>query len=268
MAKPVGLVISLWYGRMIPWLIICLSVFLIGLTKSGLGAGMGLIVVPMTAIALGHTPMGAEAALGLLLPLLILGDLIAVAQYRRIYDFSYIRPLLWPTGIGIGIGSLLLLTIHQQSAHLVGVLMRLEIGLESIFLVSLHWWRTYKGIQQRLMSEPSRSWVTGLFIGISTTLAHAAGPIMAAYLLPLRLERRVFVGTTAVFFLSGQLEQDPVLLWGRTIRRGQLETGRDACAPGVSRRRMRVCSDPETDRSKFFSVCLCRGFCHGNLPGD
>lgn len=194
---------------MIPWLIICLAVFLIGLTKSGLGAGMGLIVVPMTAIALGYTPMGAEAALGLLLPLLILGDLIAVAQYRKIYDFTYIRPLLWPTGIGIGIGSLLLLTIHQQSAHLVGVLMRLEIGLESIFLVSLHWWRVYKGIQQKLMPEPWRSWVTGLFIGISTTLAHAAGPIMAAYLLPLRLERRVFVGTTAVFFFLANSSKIP-----------------------------------------------------------
>ena len=199
---------------MLPWLVICLAIFLIGLTKSGLGAGMGLIVVPMTAIALSYTPMGATAALGLLLPLLILGDLIAVAQYRKIFDFSKVRLLLLPTAIGIGVGSLLLFGIHKLGAgkegeDLVAKLMRLEIGLESIFLVSLHWWRTYKGMQQKLLPEPTRSWITGSFIGVSTTLAHAAGPIMAAYMLPLKLDRRVFVGTTAVFFFLANSSKLP-----------------------------------------------------------
>ncbi len=199
--------------QIVPWLVICLAVFLIGLTKSGLGAGMGLIVVPMTAIALSYTPMGAPAALGLLLPLLILGDLIAVAQYRKIFDFSKVRLLLLPTAIGIGVGSFLLFLIHKQSVDLVAALMRLEIGLESIFLVSLHWWRTYKGVQQKLLPEPTRSWITGSFIGVSTTLAHAAGPIMAAYMLPLKLDRRVFVGTTAVFFFLANSAKLPFYYW-------------------------------------------------------
>ncbi len=194
---------------MIPWLVICSAIFLIGLTKSGLGAGTGLIVVPMVAIALGYTPMGTGAALGLLLPLLILGDIIALTQYRKIYDFSKVRSLVLPTAIGIGVGSGLLFLIHKQSADLVAALMRLEIGLESIFLVSLHWWRSYKGEQHKLIPEPARSWITGSFIGISTTLAHAAGPIMAAYLLPLKLDRRVFVGTTAVFFFLANSSKLP-----------------------------------------------------------
>ena len=194
---------------MLPWLIICLAVFLIGLTKSGLGAGMGLIVVPMVAIALGYTPMGTQAALGLLLPLLILGDITALTQYRKIFDFSKVKPLVLPTFLGICVGSLLLFAIHKQGAGLVAALMRLEIGLESIFLVSLHWWRQYKGMQHKLIREPQRSWITGSFIGVSTTLAHAAGPIMAAYLLPLKLDRRVFVGTTAVFFFLANTSKLP-----------------------------------------------------------
>ena len=90
---------------MIPWLIVCFAVFLIGITKSGLGAGLGLVVVPITALALGHTSRGSEAALGLLLPLLITGDLLSVWQYRRIFDFNLIRPLIVPADVGIVMGS-------------------------------------------------------------------------------------------------------------------------------------------------------------------
>ena len=71
---------------MLSWSIVFLAVFLIGVTKSGFGSGVGLMIVPMTAIAMGYIPgRGSEAALGLLLPLLIAGDLIAVWQYRRLF---------------------------------------------------------------------------------------------------------------------------------------------------------------------------------------
>jgi hypothetical protein len=196
-----------------PWALICFAVFLIGLTKSGLGAGLGLIVVPMTAIGLGHTPRGSEAALGLLLPLLLFGDCLSVWQYRRVADFSLVRRLVLPTLIGIALGSVILWLIHNQSAQLVGTLMRLEIGLESIFLVALNWWREYRGEQHKLLREPLRSWLTGSFIGVSTTLAHAAGPIFATYLLPLKPPRQVFVGTAACFFFIANAAKIPTYIF-------------------------------------------------------
>jgi uncharacterized membrane protein YfcA len=66
--------------------------------------------------------------------------------------------------------------------------------------VSLHWWRIYRGVQNRLLPEPWRSALTGSFAAISSTLAHAAGPIIAMYLLPLGLDRELYVGTCAVYF--------------------------------------------------------------------
>ena len=45
-----------------------------------------------------------------------------------------------------------------------------------------------------------RSWITGGFAAVSSTLAHAAGPIIAIYLLPLKLDRQLYVGTCAVYF--------------------------------------------------------------------
>jgi uncharacterized membrane protein YfcA len=103
------------------------------------------------------------------------------------------------TAVGVVLGGLLLWAMHKQ-VNLVGALMRIEIGIEAIFLVSLHWWRQYRGIQQHLMPEPWRSHLTGGFSAVSSTLAHAAGPIIAMYLLPLGLDRQLYVATSAMFF--------------------------------------------------------------------
>ncbi|HUB26910.1 MAG TPA: sulfite exporter TauE/SafE family protein [Tepidisphaeraceae bacterium] len=189
---------------MIWWAIVLFAIFLIGVTKSGFGAGVGLMIVPMTTIAMGHTARGSEAALGLMLPLLVAGDLFAVWQYRKMFRpgmpaVGVLRRLL-PGGIvGVVIGGFLLYWLHSQT-RLVGALIRIEIGFESIGLVALHWWRQFRGVQTHLMPEPWRSHITGCFSGISSTLAHAAGPIVAMYLLPLNLDRQLFVGTCALFF--------------------------------------------------------------------
>ncbi|WP_428939000.1 sulfite exporter TauE/SafE family protein [Fontivita pretiosa] len=183
-----------WWG--LAWL----AIFLIGVTKSGFGSGVGLMIVPMMAIAMGHIPSrGSEAALGLMLPLLIAGDLIAVWQYRRLFSLSIIKRLLPGTAAGVVIGGLMLWWFHQFST-IVGALIRIEIGIESILLVVLHWWRQWRGVQEHLLPEPWRSHGTGAFAAVSSTLAHAAGPIIAMYLLPLRLDRALYVGTCAIYF--------------------------------------------------------------------
>ena len=196
---------------MIWWSIVILAVVFIGITKSGFGSGVGLMIVPMTAIAMGHIPAwGSEAALGLLLPLLVAGDLIAVWQYfhlffgksegqREVHARAVIGKLLPGTFVGVILGGTLLWAIHSRG-ELVGALIRIEIGCESILLVGIHWWRIFRGMQQKLMREPLRSHLTGGFSAVSSTLAHAAGPIIAMYLLPLQLDRQLYVGTCAVYF--------------------------------------------------------------------
>ncbi len=235
-----------------PWIIVSVGVLLIGVTKSGFGAGVGLLNIPIIVLAMSHTERGSQAALGLMLPLLILGDFIALWQYRKLFtpggfrsaastaapsppaaenptvavpqpevgeppshgpavvEYAHpeqvthtgpqlIKALLPGTVLGVVLGGLLLWWFHQYET-LVGTLIRLEIGFECIVLVGLHWWRQYRGMQTHLMPEPLRSWVTGCFAAVSSTLAHAAGPIIAMYLLPMRLDRQLFVGTCALYF--------------------------------------------------------------------
>jgi uncharacterized membrane protein YfcA len=182
------------------WSVVFLAVFLIGVTKSGFGSGVGLMIVPMMALAMKHIPgYDATAALGLLLPLLIMGDLIAVYQYRRLFSLAIVRHLLPGTLVGLVLGGLLLWYLHSHAA-VAAALIRIEIGCEAVGLVSLHWWRQWRGVQTKLMAEPYRSHATGTVSAISSTLAHAAGPIIAMYLLPLRLDRQLFVGTGAIYF--------------------------------------------------------------------
>jgi uncharacterized membrane protein YfcA len=69
-------------------------------------------------------------------------------------------------------------------------------------LVSINWYREWRARHGVPPYRPSmlKSTAVGTFAGTSSTLAHAAGPIIALHLLPQRLERGVFVGTSAVYF--------------------------------------------------------------------
>src|SRR5258707_5787899 len=98
---------SLW------WLVVFLAGLLIGVTKRGFGAGVGLMIVPMTVVAMAHLPGGAEATLGLMLPLLIMGDMIALGQYRRLVNLTIVRRLLPGTVVGILVGGGLLLAFNR-----------------------------------------------------------------------------------------------------------------------------------------------------------
>jgi uncharacterized membrane protein YfcA len=184
------------------WALVALAIFLIGVTKSGFGSGAGLMIVPMTAIALRHVPgFGAEMALPLLLPLLLVGDVIAIWQYRRQFSIPIIARLAPGTLIGIVAGTLLLKWFASKR-DLAEALINVEIGLESVVLVSINWYREWRAQHGVPPYQPSaiKSAAVGAFAGTSSTLAHAAGPIIALHLLPQQLERGVFVGTCALYF--------------------------------------------------------------------
>ena len=182
------------------WAVIFLAILLIGVTKSGFGSGVGLMIVPMTVMAMDQTHYRAERALGLMLPLLVAGDLFAVWQYRHLFSLTIVRRLLPGTVVGVVLGGLLLWWFHHQPPRLLAPLIKIEVGLESVVLVALHWWRAWRGQALHVTPSPLRNNLTGLAAGVSSTLAHAAGPIIALYLLPQRLERQLFVGTCAVYF--------------------------------------------------------------------
>jgi len=198
------------------WLLVGFSVFLIGLTKSGFGSGAGLMSIPLIVIAMTRIPgRGSDAALGLMLPLLLIGDLIAVYQYRHLFSLNIVKRLLVGTILGVVIGGLLLWWLkHQKSERLASALIEIEVGCESMLLVGVHFYQIWRGKARKLLPEPLRGMLTGGFAAISSTLAHAAGPIVTLYLLPLGIDRALFVGTSAIYFIMLNAMKLPVYWFG------------------------------------------------------
>lgn len=174
--------------------------FLVGLSKTGIG-GLGMVVAVMVT-----SFIPAKQASGFVLPLLICGDLIAVTVYRAHAQWSHLWRLMPWTVAGVVMGYLALGRMGDREA-------RLSIGLIILVMVSLQLWRLTQAKPGEL--PELGAWFAptlGVLAGFTTLVANAAGPLMAIYLLAMRLPKLEFVGTSAVFFLLLNLFKVPFIV--------------------------------------------------------
>ena len=80
------------------WILAIVSAMVIGMSKAGI-TGLTLMFIPLMAISFG----GREST-GILLPMLCVGDIFAVAWYRRHAEWHYLLKLLPSAVVGIGAG--------------------------------------------------------------------------------------------------------------------------------------------------------------------
>jgi uncharacterized membrane protein YfcA len=164
------------------------AVAILGISKGGFAPGVGVVAVPLVATAV--PPLQAA---GILLPILISMDVVSVWSWRREWDRRSIA-LLLPGGlVGIGLGWLAARMIDENA-------LRLGIGLISLGFVA---WQ----VLRRELSEARRpprifGAVAGVVSGFISFLANAGGPPVQMYLLPQRLPRQVFTGTSAILFAA------------------------------------------------------------------
>ncbi|HEY5581698.1 MAG TPA: sulfite exporter TauE/SafE family protein [Rhodoferax sp.] len=162
------------------------AVLLLGVSKSGFGAGFGSLAVPMMAFA-----VTVPEAAAILMPVLLLMDILGMAAFRKDFDLKLLKFLI-PFGlIGIVIGALL---FKLLDAHTVA-------GLVGLFTLAF--------LAQRLLfppqpdSAPPPKWLGALLSatsGFTSFIAHAGGPPINAYVIPLRLSPLRFTATMAFFF--------------------------------------------------------------------
>lgn len=184
------------------WALAAIAAFFAGLSKTGI-AGMGILCVAIFANLL-----PAKEATGLVLPLLILGDVIAVAAYRRHAVWRHLVRLFPWTAIGVGLGALAL-------GRLDDVATRRLIGAIVLAMVALHLTRKMFGRREDDLAASAPVWLAaaaGVFAGFTTQVANAAGPVMILYLLAMRLPKLEFIGTGAVFYLGLNLFKAPFMV--------------------------------------------------------
>ena len=178
------------------WTLVLLCAMLVGMAKTGL-SGFGLMVVPILA-----NVFGGRASVGLLLPILIFADVFAVTWYNRHAEWKYVLRLIPWAIIGVLIGTFTGKLISDVTFN------RLLAGLV-FFGVGLLVWQD---LRSKKVTIPDYWWfsmVLGLLGGFATMIGNAAGPVMALYLLSMRLPKNSYIGTGAWFFFIINLSKVP-----------------------------------------------------------
>ena len=105
------------------------AVFLMGLSKSGFGAGFGSLAVPLMALA-----CTVPQAAAIMMPLLLVMDLLGIAAFRREVDWKLLRFLLPWALVGVGVGTFLFRVLSPTTvAGIVGVFTLLFLAQRLLF---------------------------------------------------------------------------------------------------------------------------------------
>jgi uncharacterized membrane protein YfcA len=171
-------------------LLLVLIGFLIGLSKTAIG-GIGMVNAALLA-----TVLPAKESTGVLLVLLITGDLFAIGVYKKHVEWKMLQKLIWPVIAGVFVGAFFLSHSSDES-------LKKTIGWIVLLLVSFY------PISQRLQKreldislrypKPLRI-VLGSMAGFMSMVANSGGPPMSIYLLMRRNSVMNFLGNTAWFF--------------------------------------------------------------------
>jgi len=169
------------------------AVLLLGISKSGFGAGFGSLAVPIMALA-----VSVPQAAAILMPVLLLMDILGMAAFRKDFNMKLVKFLV-PCGlVGTVVGALLFRALDARTVA--GI-----VGIFTLFFLA-----------QRLLfpprpdSPPPPRWLGGVLAvtsGFTSFVAHAGGPPLSAYVIPLRLSPVLFTATMAFFFFAINLSK-------------------------------------------------------------
>lgn len=176
-----------------------LAAFAIGLGKGGLGSALAGSVTPLLTLI-----MPPVEAVGLMLPLFLLGDVLALRFYWREWDRPQLALLLPAALPGVLLGTYLLTNLPSD-------LLRVLVALFALLIAA------YKLLESRLQQlryHPAawHGWLAGGLAGTAAAVASAGGMPFTAYLLLQGLTPRAFIGTTTLFFVTVNLLRLPGLL--------------------------------------------------------
>lgn len=175
--------------------LVLFSAFLVGASKAGI-KGVGLLAVPVMAGI-----FGARPSTGIVLPMLIMADIMAVIYYRKSVKWKYIWKLIPWALVGVIGGVIAGKSINEdQFRWLLGgiiILMMLLLVLNDLRKT------------EKVPDNVFFAGLMGLAGGFTTMVGNAAGPVFSIYLLSMRLPKKEFIGTGAWFFFIINLFKVP-----------------------------------------------------------
>ena len=180
------------------WLLAVAGALGMGISKAGF-PGMSLVHVVVFAFI-----FGARTSTGIILPMLIAADVVAVRAFRQHAQWTYIRRMLPATIAGVLLGFVLMRRLDESLfAPIIGTIVLLLTVMQVARMAR-------PGLFADVPHSHAFAWTMGLLAGVTTMMANAAGPIFVLYALAVGLPKYELVGTGALFFFIVNLCKVPL----------------------------------------------------------
>ncbi len=170
-------------------LLFLLVALLLGMAKAGL-SGLGLAIIPIMALI-----FGAKESTGVILPMLIFADIMAVSYYHRHAVWKHIFKILPWVAIGIIAA---LITGNLINDNQFRIVMLTVVWIMLILMVVNDLWKKKAETVPHNIFFGSFMGLTG---GFATMIGNSAGPVFTLYFLAMRLPKKEFIGTSAWLYL-------------------------------------------------------------------
>ncbi|MEU2269031.1 sulfite exporter TauE/SafE family protein [Streptomyces olindensis] len=178
------------------------AALLVGFSKTAVSGANTVSLAIFAAV------LPARASTGVLLPILIAGDLLAVATYRRHAHWPTLWRLFPAVAAGVVVGTVFLMWADDA-------IVRTSIGAILLLMAGVTVWRRRtadaerepESVTTRAGRLKARSY--GVLGGFTTMVANAGGPVMSMYLLSAGFRKLGFLGTSAFFFLIVNISKLP-----------------------------------------------------------
>ena len=194
---------TLWHLTGWEFAALAFAAFLVGFSKTAVSGANTVSLAIFAAV------LPARASTGILLPVLIAGDILAVLTYRRHAHWPTLWRLFPAVAVGVVAGTLFLVWADDA-------IVRTSIGVILLFMAGVTMWRRRQAadaegqpdeVTSRTGRVKARSY--GVLGGFTTMVANAGGPVMSMYLLSAGFRKLGFLGTSAFFFLIVNVSKLP-----------------------------------------------------------
>tara|TARA_B100001123_G_C15151331_1_gene963633 strand:+ start:258 stop:995 length:738 start_codon:yes stop_codon:yes gene_type:complete len=163
-----------------------IGVILFGIAKGGFAGPIAILSIPLMSLT-----MSPQKAAGILLPILIIMDFIALYIYWKKWDLKNIKIIIPISIIGIIIGTFTFSFVSDDG-------IRIIIGVIAILFIFLSF------IQKNsFLIKPTKNkgFFWSLIAGYTSFLIHSGGTPINFFLLPQKMNKTIYMGTITLFFL-------------------------------------------------------------------
>jgi uncharacterized membrane protein YfcA len=199
-------------------LLAAFGVLFIGLSKAGFGGGLGMLTTPVCVLAFGAGGKPAAFAVGVILPLLCAGDAFSLYHYWGKWEKRNLHCLIPGVVAGVCVGAQLFNLLTNPQINLC-------IGIIAVSFVLFQFGKEWVF---RAEGAFQPTWALGLpyglGAGVTSTIAHGAGPVVTMFLVPQRLPKEIYVGTTVLVFTWINWIKVPFFVGNNIINRETLLT--------------------------------------------